>query len=68
MNKFLIGALALLALAGCKSQVEKDCEKKIEGLAAMFGKSDMEKSDWPERKAAAIKKCVENGGELRPGR
>lgn len=68
MNRLIFVIISLSALSACKSQLEKDCEKKIEGLAAMFGKSDMEKSDWPERKAAAIKKCVENGGELRPGR
>lgn len=68
MNRFLIASTALVALAACKSQIEKDCEKKVEGLASVFGKADIEKPDWAEKKATAVKKCVENGSELRPGR
>lgn len=68
MKQIAISILIVLGTVGCKSQVEKECEKKIEGLASVFGKADMEKPDWPEKKAAAIKKCVDNGGELRPGR
>lgn len=68
MKHITFSIIAVFGLIACKSPIEKDCEKKVEGLASVFGKADMEKSDWPERKAAAIKKCAENGGELRPGR
>lgn len=50
------------------SQIEQDCEQKIMRMASVFGQKDMKRRDWPQRKAEAIQKCVENGGEFRPGR
>lgn len=56
--------LTLLAVVNCKSEIQRECEKKIDGLAAMFGGNDTKKDDWSEKRKGAVAKCVENKGEL----